>query len=70
MGGLAAVLNAHPLIHLIWTPGSVEMEIGDGARNRVLDLETPIAIKEELGGDKDRAMLPVLRRTLEETRRL
>ncbi len=51
-------------------PHSVEMEIGQGLRIRVLDLETLIAIKEELGGDKDRAMLPVLRRTLEETRRL
>jgi len=29
-----------------------------------------IAIKEELGGEKDRAVLPVLRRTLEERRKL
>ncbi len=35
----------------------------------VLDLETLIAVKEEVGGEKDRAMLPVLRRTLEESRR-
>jgi predicted nucleotidyltransferase len=51
-------------------PHSMEIEIGDGLRIRVLDLETLIAIKEELGGDKDRAMLPILRRTLEEKRRL
>jgi hypothetical protein len=35
----------------------------------VLDLETLIAVKEELGGEKDLAMLPILRRTLEESRR-
>jgi predicted nucleotidyltransferase len=51
-------------------PHSMVIEIGDGLRIRVLDLETLIAIKEELGGDKDRAMLPILRRTLEEKRRL
>jgi predicted nucleotidyltransferase len=51
-------------------PHSTELEIGDGLRIRVLDLETLIAIKEELGGDKDRAVLPILRRTLEEKRRL
>ena len=45
------------------------MEIGGGIRVRVLDLETLIAIKEELGGEKDRAVLPVLRRTLAEKRR-
>ena len=33
------------------------------------DLETLIAVKEELGSEKDRAMLPILRRTLEESRR-
>ena len=31
---------------------------------RVLDLETQIAVKEELGFEKDRAMLPTLRATL------
>jgi hypothetical protein len=34
-----------------------------------LDLETLIAIKEALGGEKDRAVLLVLRRTLEEKRK-
>ena len=51
-------------------PHSAEKDIGEGLRVRVLDLETLIAIKEELGGEKDRAVLPVLRRTLEERRRL
>ena len=32
------------------------------------DLETLIAVKEELGNEKDLAALPVLRRTLEESR--
>jgi hypothetical protein len=36
---------------------------------RVLDLETLIAVKEELAGEKDRAALPILRRTLEEKRK-
>ena len=44
------------------------MEIGEGVRVRVLDLETVIATKEESGGEKDRDMLPLLRRTLEERR--
>jgi len=51
-------------------PHSVEFDIGEGLRIRVLDLETLIAIKEELAGDKDRAVLPIRRRTLEERRPL
>jgi hypothetical protein len=31
-----------------------------------VDLETLIALKEEAGRDKDKMVLPVLRRTLEE----
>ncbi|HEV1284357.1 MAG TPA: hypothetical protein VNU44_03575 [Bryobacteraceae bacterium] len=50
-------------------PHSTEMLIAEGVHVRVLNLETLIEIKEELGGDKDRAMLPVLRRTLEEKKR-
>jgi len=46
------------------------MDVGEGVLVKVLDLETLIAIKEELGGEKDRAVLPVLRRTLEETTRI
>lgn len=48
---------------------SVELHISEQLRIRVLDLETLIAIKEELGGEKDRAVLPILRRTLEEQRK-
>jgi len=36
---------------------------------RVPDLQTYIALKEELGTEKDRAALPVLRRTLQERQR-
>jgi hypothetical protein len=51
-------------------PHSVELAISEDLRIRVLDLETLIAVKEELGGEKDRAVLPILRRTLEEKRKL
>ncbi len=50
-------------------PHSVELEIGAGVRIQVLDLETLIALKEQLAGEKDRAVLPILRRTLEEKRK-
>ena len=45
------------------------MDVGEGILVKVLDLETLIAIKEDLGGEKDRAVWPVLRRTLEEKRK-
>lgn len=51
-------------------PHSAEKDLGEGLRVRVLNLETLIALKEQLGGEKDRAVLPVLRRTLEERRKL
>jgi predicted nucleotidyltransferase len=50
-------------------PHSVDLDISEGLRIRVLDLETLIALKEELAGEKDRAALPILRRTLEEKRK-
>jgi hypothetical protein len=43
------------------------MEIGAGVRVKVLDLKTIIILKEELGGEKDLAVLPVLRRTLQQS---
>ena len=42
------------------------MEIEPGVVLRVLDLETLIAVKEELGFPKDTAILPVLRQALKE----
>ena len=50
------------------SPHTVEMDIGNGIRVQVLDLETIIAIKEELGTEKDLAVLPLLRRTLKENK--
>ncbi len=47
-------------------PHSDEMDIGEGIRVRVLDLETLISIKEQLASEKDIAMLPILRQTLRE----
>lgn len=40
------------------------VEIEPGMAVRILDLDTLIAVKEELGDPKDTAMLPVLRQTL------
>jgi len=50
-------------------PHAIPIDIGQGLTVRVLDLETLIDVKEEAGGENDLAMLPVLRRTLEESRR-
>jgi len=47
-------------------PHTKEVDLGEGMVVRILDLRTLIEIKEKLGRDRDRAMLPVLRRTLEE----
>jgi hypothetical protein len=48
---------------------SAEMKLGEDIVIRVLDLETIIAVKEELAGEKDIAMLPLLHRTLNEIRK-
>jgi len=45
------------------------MEVAADVNVRVLDLETLIQTKEETAGEKDKAILPVLRRTLEEKSR-
>jgi predicted nucleotidyltransferase len=50
-------------------PQAAEMMIGEGIRIRVLNLETQIAVKEEIGQEKDIAALPLLRHALEESRR-
>jgi hypothetical protein len=50
-------------------PHTIEMETGGGVRVRVLDLPTIVALKEELAGEKDLAVLPILRRTLEQKQR-
>lgn len=50
-------------------PHTIEMETGGGVRVRVLNLSMIVALKEELGGEKDLAVLPILRRTLEQKQR-
>jgi predicted nucleotidyltransferase len=45
---------------------SVELSIGEGIVIRVLNLESIIALKEDLAGEKDLAVLPLLRQTLRE----
>lgn len=50
-------------------PHSDEIEIGR-LRVRVLSLEKLIEVKEEMGFEKDKAVLPVLRQTLLEKRKL
>jgi hypothetical protein len=50
-------------------PYAESMNLENGLEIRVLGLEKLIELKEQLGGEKDRAMLPLLRRALEEKRR-
>ena len=61
---LGAIGKGRDYEHLI--PHSIELEIEPRVTIRVLDLNTLITVKEETAGEKDNAMLPVLRRTLEE----
>ena len=51
-------------------PLSHEMAIAEGIRIRVLNLETLISIKEQLASEKDLAVLPILRQTLRELRKM
>ncbi len=47
-------------------PNSSYIDVGSGLRVRLLDLKTLIETKEAAGHAKDLAVLPILRRTLEE----
>ena len=47
-------------------PHTEEVDLGGGLRVRILDLPTLIRLKEQLGRERDKAMLPLLRRTLRE----
>jgi predicted nucleotidyltransferase len=51
-------------------PHSNEMDIGEGIRVRVLNLEMLISIKEQLASEKDVAVIPILRQTLREMKKL
>jgi len=48
---------------------STEIELEKEVRVRLLNLDWIIRLKEEANADKDRAVLPILRRTLEEKSR-
>ena len=50
-------------------PQAEEMAIGGGIWIRVLNLETQIAVKEEIGQEKNLAALPILGHALKESRR-
>jgi hypothetical protein len=47
-------------------PHTVELQLGKGVRVRVLSLKKILELKERLPNEKDLAVLPVLRRTLEQ----
>jgi predicted nucleotidyltransferase len=64
LGTIGADLSYEELV-----PRSTEMLIADGVRASILNLETLIEVKEQLNGERDRAMLPLLRRTLKENKR-
>jgi predicted nucleotidyltransferase len=79
-GGHLNLLTRHGPLDLLGTignnldfrqllPHSTEMEIGHGLLVKVLNLETIIEIKEQLGSEKDAAVLPTLRQTLSELKR-
>ena len=61
---IGAVVTGQSFNELL--PHTKEVDLGEGMMVRILDLRTLIDIKEKLGRDRDRAVLPVLRRTLEE----
>jgi predicted nucleotidyltransferase len=50
-------------------PHTVEVTLGEGVQVRILDLPTLIQTKQEAGRNKDKLVLPILRRTLEERER-
>jgi hypothetical protein len=56
-------------VYLDLLQDSVEVPVGPDVTVRVLSLERQIEIKQESGGEKDLAALPLLRHTLEERRR-
>lgn len=51
-------------------PHTIEVELREGMWIRILDLPTLIQIKQETGRERDRAVLPILRRALEEIERI
>jgi predicted nucleotidyltransferase len=64
LGSIGRSRSYHDLL-----PHAREVEVGQGLRVQVLNLETLIAVKEEVAGERDLAVIPTMRRTLEEKRR-
>ena len=50
-------------------PQSGEMDVGQGVHVRVLNLEATISLMQQSASDKDLALLPTLRNTLDEIRK-
>ena len=65
---LGAVVGGRSYQELVGRASPIPLAPGKSVR--VLDLPMLIQLKEELGREKDLAMLPVLRRTLQERERL
>jgi hypothetical protein len=61
---LGAIGHGHPYSELIQK--TIAVQIGEGVTVPVLKLATLISVKEETAGEKDRAVLPILRQTLRE----
>jgi hypothetical protein len=59
-----AIGHGHPYSELIQK--TIAVQIGEGVTVPVLELATLISVKEETAGEKDRAVLPILRQTLRE----
>lgn len=51
-------------------PHAVEVQVGEGLTVRILDLETLIRTKQETAGEKDLAVLAILRRVVQEKSRV
>lgn len=71
VGGVAAILEGAPIaildLDIVYQPDHDNLQrLVSGLEVRVLDLASIIESKLIADRDKDRAMLPVLRRTLEE----
>jgi predicted nucleotidyltransferase len=61
---LGAIGKGHGYDELI--SHSIELDVGESLKVRLLTLEKHIQIKEEVARDQDKAVLPILHRTLEE----
>lgn len=56
--------------HALLLPYTIGFELDENTRIRLLDLRTLIETKRETGRDKDKLVLPILQRTLEEAERI